>query len=414
MDVLDPNSVRETPARVARHRILLVLTRAIPDAPRSGRERTLNFIRRALTARHDVTEFELTSVAHQPRVTRILKVIARLVRGVLTAQPCPLQVALFAGQSFSTLFEEIARTRAEVVYFDSIRTVDWLLATRRRFPALRLISDFDDLMSLRFATLLERSLPISLGYLESVTPRWLLRFLERGFVTRQVLAYEKRALLCAERRAVEAADAVSVVSSIDARQLRQNVGPELAKKTYVIPPGINFPNAQLRTNRCREFIFVGSDVLLQNRLTIEFLVKLWSTASPAIPLRIIGRMSSTYEPCEGVTFSGFVNDLADVYSDDVIALCPSFVEGGIKSKVLEALAHGVIPVGNSLTFQGMGCDPGCLAMTEDTIATFVCCPSRMIEQLRQAAMVLREYVCSRYSLEAVTEAWSRVVAIPKT
>ena len=394
-----------------RLRILLVLTREIPSAPNTGRERTLSFIRRSLAAKNDISYFQLVSLAHKPRIARIFKVLLRLLRGMVKKRPCPLQVALFFdGSDFSSLFRAIVDSHADVVYFDSVRTLDWLVATRDQFSKLRLICDFDDLMSHRFATLLQRQLPISLGYLGSVTPRWLQGFLKRGFVTRKILMYEARSLQQAERIAVAAADAVSVVSTADIDRLRADVGPELGAKTWVIPPGVSFPNSSLRTRSCREFVFVGGDTLLQNRLTIEYLLRLWSIASPATPLRIIGRMVNSYPPCEGVTFAGFVDDLGEVYGDDVIALCPSFIEGGIKTKVLEALGQGVIPVGNALTFEGMGCDPGCLAMTNQDIGIFVSDPLPHIKQLRDAAALLRECVYMRYSFDAVIEAWSRVVS----
>jgi hypothetical protein len=319
-------------------------------------------------------------------------------------------VALFFdGSDFSPLFRAIEDARADAVYFDSVRTLDWLVATRARFPGLRLICDFDDLMSLRFTNLLQRNLPVSLGYLEGVTPQWLQQVLKRGFMTRRILSYEASALRRAEKLAAAAADAVSVVSATDVERMRADVGPELAVKTLVIPPGVSFPIPSLRTRQCREFIFVGSDSLLQNRLTIEFLLDLWSRASPAIPLRIVGRMLNRYAPCRGVTFAGFVGDLGEVYGDDVIALCPSFVGGGLKTKVLEALGYGVIPVGNVLTFEGIGCDSGCLAMTDEDIETFVSSPDPWIERLRGAASRLREYVYARYSFAAVTEAWSNVI-----
>ena len=229
-------------------------------------------------------------------------------------------------------------------------------------------------------------------------------------MTRKVLAYEVQSLQQAEKRAVAAADAVSVVSGTDIERLRGDVGPLLATKTWLIPPGVNFPEASLRTRRCREFIFVGSDSLLQNKLTIEFLIDLWAAAAPQAPLRIVGRMIGNYARSPGVIFEGFVADLGTVYRDDVVALCPSFIEGGIKTKVLEALGRGVIPVGNDLTFQGMGCEPGCLAMSHEDIRAFVCEPEPQIERMREAATWLRKCVYKRYSFEAVTEAWSEVVS----
>jgi len=394
-----------------RKAILLVLTREIPAAPNSGRERTLSFIQRALASRYEVSNFVLSSVAHSPRPARCVGVLSRLLRGWLQHQTCPLQVAMFFHhRGLALLFNTIEASHAETVYFDSVRSVDWLIATRAQFPKLRLICDFDDLMSLRFERLLERKLPISLGYLESVTPRWLQGFLKRGAVAQMTLNYEAHSLRIFEKLAAEAADAVSVVSTADADNLRANVGPVLAGKIRVIPPGVGFPCPSIRTHVCREFFFVGSDSLLQNRLTIEFLVDLWATMSPDIPLRIIGRMVKRYRHCDGVTFVGFVPDISSVYGDDRIALCPSFIEGGIKTKVLEALGHGVIPVGNALTFEGMGCDPGCLAMTDDEIRSLIVNPEPMIGPLREAATQLRACVHQRYSFESVAQEWSRLVS----
>jgi hypothetical protein len=411
MSIKDFEKHRSNDRLSGRLRVLLVLTREIPVAPRSGRERTLSFIQRSLAVKSDVSYFQLVSLAHRPRMKRAFSVLSRVLRGLIRKQLCPLQVALFFdGSNFSKLFRLIEDSQIDVVYFDSVRTLDWLLATRAQFPKLRLICDFDDLMSLRFANLLQRKLPISLGYLEGVTPRWLQRTLKQGFVTRKVLAYEVQALQQAEKLAVAAADAVSVVSGTDIERLRADVGSELAQKTWLIPPGVNFPDGSLRTRRCREFIFVGSDSLLQNRLTIEYLVDLWAAAAPEISLRIVGRMMGNYAACPGVIFEGFVSDLGIVYRDDVVALCPSFIEGGIKTKVLEALGRGVIAVGNALTFQGMGCEPGCLAMSLEDIRAFVCNPEPQIERMRVAATLLRKCVHKRYSFEAVTEAWSEVVS----
>jgi len=393
-----------------RARVLLVLTRPIPAAPNSGRERTLAFIQNAVASRFELRSFQLDDALRSPAPARALRMLARLLRGLLSGMPCPLQVALFEqGGRRKLLRRTIEEFHPDAVYFDGIRSVDALLDTRARFPELRLICDFDDLMSLRYETLLQRRLSISLGYLRERIPRLLQDFLQRGFVTRAVLAYEALSLRNMETRAVAAADAVTVVSSTDIVRLRANAGPALATRTHVIPPGVLFPQDAIRTNACRGFIFVGSDVLLQNRMSIEFLLELWSRVQPARPLRIVGRMTGSYPAIAGVTFTGFVRDIGDVYHDGCIVLCPSFVEGGIKTKVLEALGQGVIPVGNALTFEGMGCDPGALALRDTDFATFVRDPEALMPTLKQAASAMRACVEGGYSFDAVTRAWSRLL-----
>jgi hypothetical protein len=175
---------------------------------------------------------------------------------------------------------------------------------------------------------------------------------------------------------------------------------------------VSFPVAGLSTRACNAFVFVGSDALLQNRLSIEFLVGLWRSTRPGRPLRIIGRMTRSWPDTPGVRFEGFVADLADIYRDDVIALSPSFVEGGIKTKVLEALGHGTLAVGNALTFEGMGCEPGALALGEEELAAFVRDPASRLPELLEAGVSLRRCIEDRTSAAAVESAWAGILAPP--
>ena len=317
-------------------------------------------------------------------------------------------MTLLATRDCFRAIEESSRLM-QVVYFDSVRSVDWLVATRRRYREMNLICDFDDLMSLRFERLLKGRFPISLGYLESVTPRWIRSSLRRGAVVRLLLAYETRSLRAAEREAQEAASATTVVSEIDADELRRNVGCASAAKSRVVPPCVGFRSRGIKTHACREFIFVGSDSLLQNRLSIEYLIGLWSTLLPRTPLTLVGRMRNEYPSCPGVRFSGFVEEIDSVYSTECIALCPTFVEGGIKTKILEALGQGVIPVGNVLAFSGMGCQAGALEMSDEEFRRFVFDPEPQLVRLRESATRLRDCVYNRCSADAVAATWRSLV-----
>jgi glycosyltransferase involved in cell wall biosynthesis len=180
----------------------------------------------------------------------------------------------------------------------------------------------------------------------------------------------------------------------------------------VLPPAVGFPVPGLVTRTCNAFVFVGSDSLLQNRLSIEFLVDLWRTTRPERPLQIIGRMTRPWPETPGVRFEGFVADLAEIYRNDVVALSPSFVEGGIKTKVLEALGYGTLAVGNALTFEGMGCDPGPLAMSAGELAAFVGDPGPRLPALLEAGTALRRCIESRTSPEAIEGAWAAIVTPP--
>ena len=78
--------------------------------------------------------------------------------------------------------------------------------------------------------------------------------------------------------------------------------------------------------------------------------------------------------------------------------------------MLEALGHGVIPVGNALTFQGMGCDPGALALDEPALREFVLRPDAYLPELLKAAATLRDCVHARYAFGAVAATWTTLLA----
>jgi glycosyltransferase involved in cell wall biosynthesis len=69
---------------------------------------------------------------------------------------------------------------------------------------------------------------------------------------------------------------------------------------------------------------------------------------------ICGRQTRTYSNLPvGVEFLGFVEHLDEFYADIDAVLSPSFVPGGVKTKVYEAFSYGVPVIGNKITFSGI-------------------------------------------------------------
>ena len=101
------------------------------------------------------------------------------------------------------------------------------------------------------------------------------------------------------------------------------------------------------------FGFVGGDRLAQNRRSIEALIRLWVRHAVPHKLVIIGRCHQLYEPCANVEFAGFVADLADYYRGFDALLVFSYVPGGLKTKVPEALAYGVPVILNNVAAEGI-------------------------------------------------------------
>ena len=116
-------------------------------------------------------------------------------------------------------------------------------------------------------------------------------------------------------------------------------------------------------------------------------------------------MSGPYESVSNVVFAGFAKTLDDVYTQGSIALCPTFLRGGIKSKVIEAISYGCVPVGNPAAYEGLGFSDDALAMKDARLEQFVIDPLSSMDLVLEAAVrCLGERGYAGTSLQRVAEA----------
>lgn len=396
---------------IVKNRVLMVMTRDIPQHVSNGRERTLRFIWNAIGDEMEVAEFKIRSVFEDGGWSGKLGAVARVAIGVLRAEPCALQVAMFwRARKRAELLRVVEASAPDVIYFDGIRMVDYATLVGRRFPHCRIVVDFDDLMSRRAGILRAHDFPLSAGYLARSIPRPFVRLANASIVRKAFLRYEEFALRRQERAAIRASNAVTLVSTEDAGALRARLTDDEAAKAHVIAPPLSsrtpvrFPATPLR------FVFIGSDAQLQNRLAIEYLIRLWARVAPASPLVIFGRMVGRYDPVPNVVFAGFAQSQAEVYTGCSIALCPAFLRGGIKSKVLEAISYGCVPVGNDAAYEGLGFHDDALAMTEPRLERFVTAPDEDLPNVVAAATRFAEYCDQHFSMSRFGQRWREVIA----
>jgi glycosyltransferase involved in cell wall biosynthesis len=343
---------------------------------------------------------------------RFAEAVWTMLGWLFKGQPLPMQCALFAARSdVDALCRQIPKEGA--IYLDGIRL--YVLARRLRAerPSQRIVMDIDDLLSRRTDLLLKGRQPQSPGYL---TEQFSLftRFLIAAF-SRWILIYERWALRGVERRSVAIADAAVLVSAAEADELRANVGERLAVRVQVIPPPVE-PVAPppAAFDHLERFIFVGADVLTQNRLTIDYLIKLWRRYRPSTPLVLFGIQQRDRPLPEGMSAAGYVESLSDIYNPQSVLLTPSFIGGGIKTKVLEAFAHRVPVIGNSDTFESLALADYPLAVTEESqLIEMVLQPDKFGPALRHAAEEGYAYVQDRYPPTVFADRWRAVLALPK-
>jgi hypothetical protein len=390
--------------------VFAVWTRLLDGQPMAGRLRTAQSIRQAISVGGAYDSAVMPSILSHRTFGRTLRCAWTLLRSLLVGRPLPLQCLLFASEEdVDAMCLRIPRTG--VVYLDGIRLYALAERLRRERPSQRIVMDFDDLLWRRSNLLLKSRQPLSPGYLvDELSP--IVRGLFSLF-NRWILLYERSTLRIVERRALSIADAVVLVSELETQVLRDIADDRSTARLYTIPPSVETVQPPPPAfDRVERFIFVGTDGLTQNRLTIDHLVQLWGRHKPPTPLVLFGKQWRTLSLPEGVTAAGYVDSLADIYDPRSVLLAPSFVSGGIKTKVLESFAYRTPVVGNSETFEALELEGYPLLMDDERLLELVMEPNRFAPILRQAADQGYACVQSRHTPKVFADRWRSVIALP--
>jgi glycosyltransferase involved in cell wall biosynthesis len=207
-------------------------------------------------------------------------------------------------------------------------------------------------MSRRMDLLLRAGETLSPGYLTRRLPPLLRRLVMAKTFGRVIVGYERLTLRRIEQRICELADAVVLVSAADAQALAAATPGRSAQIVTIPPPSPQASGRHPFTAPAR-FVFVGSDALTQNRMTIDYLVELWRRHPIQTPLVLYGQHARALTLPPRVEAAGYAEQIADIYDGRSVLLSPSRLGGGVKTKVLEAFAYGAPVIGNSLTFEAL-------------------------------------------------------------
>ena len=417
MNVLAPPKTARnplTPTHAApppdRPKVAVVLTRAIAADSGVGRVNVLREIRKAFNEDFDVTELRLHSLVETRRARDLFTAGARLVLGLLTGRPAPLQTILYSGASeIGALLADLEAGRFDAVYLDTVRCHRLMREIRRRLPGARLVIDMDDLMSRRMEQIALKRLPLSLGFLRHLFPKpfqWAAESRISGLIAR----YEAAALSTAELDIARSADAVVLVSSAERDMLRDRLAPETGENVHSVPPPAHTYRSLPPPASPFRFTFIGSDRLVQNRLAIDFLLRLWDELQPATQLHIYGRQERPLTQHNGVIWHGYVDDVAVAYTSGSILLLPCLLPGGIKTKIIEAWSFGAPVLGNPLAFEGLEISGYPLALDESEWAAYLLRPEEYRDLWVSAAALGNAFVRSTLSSERYAAQWRSIVA----
>lgn len=370
-----------------------------------GRIRTLSSVVAGLAQAGDIKTLQLRNALELHSTRALFRAALALLVSLISGRPLPLQCALFAVPSEHRRILEVLRTYGpNVIYLDMIRLAPMIPQLRKNFPLARIIFDMDDLVSRRFELIQEQRAAISLGYMAAKFPRRLARVMRLKFLSRILVAYESWALRHLEVQAALLADCTVLVSSHEAAMLLDRA-PKAA--VLVIPPPAKLVrSAPVEVMPPLRFVFVGSDKLLQNALTIDWLLATWRRLKPDANLLIVGRQTRHHDAIVNVEWLGFVEDLSDVYKSSSVLLAPAFIGGGVKTKILEAFGFGCPVAGNATSFEGLEIAQYPLALDDAALDALVSHPAAHLPLLRDAAIRGWRFIADVASESRHQAAWA--------
>jgi glycosyltransferase involved in cell wall biosynthesis len=377
----------------------------------SSRELDGQSIRRALSGWADLDSYRLPSVLTDFTVGRTVGAALAFLGSLLHPPVLPLQCALYADRrDLDDLVDRLPED-LDCAYVDGVRGYAFLQVLRRRRPGLRIVVDMDDLMSRRMDLLLTAQQPLSPGYLIKRLPRPLLRLIMSPLAGRMMVRYERAALQRVERRIAELADAVVLLSAVDAATLADRTHGRRAQ-IAVIPPARAMAVHTQPARTPRRFVFIGSDALTQNRMTIDYLLDFWARRKIETNLTLYGLSYRSLTLPPSVSAKGYVEDIEEIYDGQSVLLTPSLIGGGIKTKVLEAFAYGAPVIGNAVTFESMPIEDYPLIVDDEArLEALVRDPADHAQMFSRAARIGADYVRRRHDPGAFERRW-RSLMIP--
>jgi len=391
--------------------IAMVWTRRLDGESMAGRLRIAQAIRASLGEWSDLTLVRLPTMLTDRSLSRFAFSVLAWLHSVVRGPLLPMQCALFASPVDHERVLAAIPVSADVVYLDGVRSFALLRYLRKRRPDLRIVVDLDDLMSRRMALLLESGQPLSPGYLTKHLPALVKRLVMSKALGNLIVRFEGYTLMNVERQMATLADALVLLSSEDARMLEALCEGHPRRATIdVIPPGVEAVAPPAPVAAPLRFVFIGSDALTQNRLTIDFLVDLWRRWDIATPLVIYGLQARSLDLPPTVSLAGYVEHIREVYDGHSILLTPSMIGGGVKTKVLEAFAHGAPVIGNPLTFESMPIADYPLNISDEaTLVELLKAPESRLELFDRGAQAGAAYLAAYHSAQAFASQWRRVM-----
>jgi glycosyltransferase involved in cell wall biosynthesis len=315
----------------------------------------------------------------------------------------PQLVARFCSRQFAAKLQTILRTNgADIVQVESPFLLPYV-------PAIRSVSH---------AVIVLRSLNVEFRIWEQMAAR------ESGFPRRAMMRAVARSLRRYEVKHLDTCDAIVAITDDDARDFR---GLGCTRPIYVLPGGVDVsdvdsaawtppsqPAGRQRSERrampssAGHVGFLGSLDYRPNQEAALWIAESLRPRLDAAEIHIAGSNAPAWlrERLEasGVMFDGKVADAAAFIQSMQVMIAPLFSGGGMRIKILEAMAQGIPVVATTTGAAGIEVTHGENILLADDAMAFADCVSALLRDQTLAAAIGdagRHLVASRYSTDAL-------------
>ncbi|MEO7912043.1 MAG: glycosyltransferase family 4 protein [Roseiflexaceae bacterium] len=382
---------------------ILLLTLVVPNPPDSGPKVKTHYVLRYLAQHHEVTLVAFVRTAAEEAAARQLEGLCHAVYTVPIKRSRArdigfLLASFFTSRPFLMLRDESRAMR---------RLLRELLA-REQFD----LAHADQLNMAPFARATE--LPVVLDEHNAV---WTIfrRLAEQAHgIKRLLLELEWRRLKRYEGRVCRASAAVMTVSEEDRAALEAAGAPQnmpvipIAVEVAGIQPVQRQPNAQGMLSMATMYWPPNIDGVLWFAREVLPLIR---RDEPDAPFYIVGARPpaeiSALSFDASVEVTGYVDDPTPYLESSALMLVPLRAGGGMRVKILEALARGIPIVSTTIGAEGIDVTPGAHLLIADEPADFAAAVVRLLRDRTfadQLAVNGRRHALAHYDWRAVCPA----------
>jgi len=225
-----------------------------------------------------------------------------------------------------------------------------------------------------------------------------------------------------ERRALALADAAIVNSGADAVHVRALAPPstDIVRLDNCVPRELMRHPWQPDPSRPPTLLFVGNLAYVPNRAAVRLLLtEILPRVRRRVPdARVVvcgargEALAQAFAGVEGVTFRGFVPDLASMYRDASVMLVPVPLAGGTQYKLLESMAVGLPAVVSTVSAAITGVTDGGEVLVGEHADAYADAACRLLLDPALAGRVsgaARRFVDARHTWEAQQPLIDRVI-----